>query len=419
MMWTVLVARAGKFDPALLNVAFVFLLLGYGTKVGLAPLLARLLDSHAEGPTPISAVLCSLLLNVALYAWLRFKMLLAINPAAHGPGPLMLTMGSSPASSPRKAIKIHLQEDVLPAHGGVRKPRRKPSSEPIGDRLLGRTSDDIGRGPLQHHDMCRSCRHRRNDRHRRRAATNHDNPLAIVAQVFGPFLRMHDAAGKAFRAVPAGHVAFPYSYRGRESCRRIRACRRPDRNDKLPASVRRPPQRPHNLMAETNAAIDAVGFCGVGEITQNAGPSAIAFEIVPWTGTRSRTSTNPNPSECPDSERRTKCPRSRYALRGWRNSFLDALSEVAPAPIPARPGADDQNVEMRAARHSRVIVADARPQDCIAHIASPLGRAAARQQFYMNSRRLRHRCERRRSQFHVKGLRHEALILPSLRHLRT
>ena len=43
--------------PALLNLAFVFLLLGYGTKVGLAPLHAWLPDAHAEGPTPISAVL--------------------------------------------------------------------------------------------------------------------------------------------------------------------------------------------------------------------------------------------------------------------------------------------------------------------------------------------------------------------------
>jgi hydrogenase-4 component F len=93
MVWTVLVARAGEFDPALLDVAFVFLLLGYGTKVGLAPLHAWLPDAHAEGPTPISAVLSGLLLNVALYALLRFKMLLAVNTQALAPGPLMVTMG--------------------------------------------------------------------------------------------------------------------------------------------------------------------------------------------------------------------------------------------------------------------------------------------------------------------------------------
>jgi len=93
MVWSVLVKRAGAFDPALLNVAFVFLLLGYGTKVGLAPLHAWLPDAHAEGPTPISAVLSGLLLNVALYALLRFKMLLAVNPGALAPGPLMVTLG--------------------------------------------------------------------------------------------------------------------------------------------------------------------------------------------------------------------------------------------------------------------------------------------------------------------------------------
>jgi hydrogenase-4 component F len=93
MVWTRLLAHAAAFDPALLNVAFVFLLLGYGTKVGLFPMHAWLPDAHAEGPTPISAVLSGLLLNVALYALLRFKMLLAANPDALAPGPLMVTLG--------------------------------------------------------------------------------------------------------------------------------------------------------------------------------------------------------------------------------------------------------------------------------------------------------------------------------------
>ncbi|HVJ42921.1 MAG TPA: hydrogenase 4 subunit F [Dongiaceae bacterium] len=93
MVWTTVIQHAGAFDPALLNVAFIFLLLGYGTKVGLAPLHAWLPDAHAEGPTPISAVLSGLLLNVALYAVLRFKILLNASPQAIAPGPLMITMG--------------------------------------------------------------------------------------------------------------------------------------------------------------------------------------------------------------------------------------------------------------------------------------------------------------------------------------
>jgi hydrogenase-4 component F len=93
MAWNVLAREAAAFDPGLLNLAFVFLLLGYGTKVGLAPLHAWLPDAHAEGPTPISAVLSGLLLNVALFALLRFKLLLAANEGALAPGPLMVTMG--------------------------------------------------------------------------------------------------------------------------------------------------------------------------------------------------------------------------------------------------------------------------------------------------------------------------------------
>jgi hydrogenase-4 component F len=93
MIWTELVAKAAGFDAPLLNVAFVFLFLGYGTKVGLAPLHAWLPDAHAEGPTPISAVLSGLLLNVALFALLRFKVLLAANPDTMPPGVLMIVLG--------------------------------------------------------------------------------------------------------------------------------------------------------------------------------------------------------------------------------------------------------------------------------------------------------------------------------------
>ncbi len=110
MVWTVLITRAAAFDPAMLNLAFVFLLLGYGTKVGLAPLHAWLPDAHAEGPTPISAVLSGLLLNVALYAVLRFKLLLAVNPGAIAPGPLMITMGLT--SLIFAAVMLYRRRDI-------------------------------------------------------------------------------------------------------------------------------------------------------------------------------------------------------------------------------------------------------------------------------------------------------------------
>jgi hydrogenase-4 component F len=93
MAWDRLLREASRFDPRLLSLAFVFLLVGYGTKVGLAPFHAWLPDAHAEGPTPISAVLSGLLLNVALYALLRFKILLAANPETLDVGRIMITLG--------------------------------------------------------------------------------------------------------------------------------------------------------------------------------------------------------------------------------------------------------------------------------------------------------------------------------------
>ena len=93
MAWSKMMLRAAEFQPELMSLGFVFLLVGYGTKTGLAPMHAWLPDAHAEGPTPISAVLSGLLLNVALYALLRFKMLISANGHALAPGPLLIGLG--------------------------------------------------------------------------------------------------------------------------------------------------------------------------------------------------------------------------------------------------------------------------------------------------------------------------------------
>ncbi|HEX4926989.1 MAG TPA: hydrogenase 4 subunit F [Burkholderiales bacterium] len=75
LLWTQLATVRADLDPQILTLAFAFLFIGYGTKVGLVPLHNWLPDAHAEGPTPVSAVLSGLLLNVALYAVLRCKVL--------------------------------------------------------------------------------------------------------------------------------------------------------------------------------------------------------------------------------------------------------------------------------------------------------------------------------------------------------
>ena len=67
--------RASSLDPEVVRWAFVFLFIGIGTKVGFVPMHPWLPDAHSRTPSPISATLSGVLLNVALYALLRAKAL--------------------------------------------------------------------------------------------------------------------------------------------------------------------------------------------------------------------------------------------------------------------------------------------------------------------------------------------------------
>ncbi len=73
LRWSELYRVAGSLDPTAIKVAFVFVLIGYGTKAGVAPMHSWLPDAHAEAPTPVSAMLSANMLTVAVYAILRFK----------------------------------------------------------------------------------------------------------------------------------------------------------------------------------------------------------------------------------------------------------------------------------------------------------------------------------------------------------
>ncbi len=110
LLWTHLNAVKGQLDPTVIGLAFVFLLVGYGTKVGLAPLHNWLPDAHAEGPTPVSAVLSGLLLNVAMYAVIRCK-ILAVG-AMHTVLPERMLMGFGLFSTLLAAFLLWRQRDV-------------------------------------------------------------------------------------------------------------------------------------------------------------------------------------------------------------------------------------------------------------------------------------------------------------------
>lgn len=70
--WTRLVSASGELEGATVRLAFVFALIGFGTKAGLVPMHTWLPDAHSEGPTPVSALLSGALLADAMYAVFRF-----------------------------------------------------------------------------------------------------------------------------------------------------------------------------------------------------------------------------------------------------------------------------------------------------------------------------------------------------------
>jgi hydrogenase-4 component F len=110
LLWTSLDAIKTQLDPNIVMLAFAFLFIGYGTKVGLVPLHNWLPDAHAEGPTPVSAVLSGLLLNVALYAVLRCKVL--ADGALHSLLASQLMMGFGLLSVVVAAFFLSRQKDV-------------------------------------------------------------------------------------------------------------------------------------------------------------------------------------------------------------------------------------------------------------------------------------------------------------------
>ena len=110
LLWTHLASVKTRLDPNIITLSFAFLFIGYGTKVGLVPLHNWLPDAHAEGPTPVSAVLSGLLLNVAMYALLRCKVLTdgALNNALAS----QLLMGFGLVSVVVAAFFLSRQKDV-------------------------------------------------------------------------------------------------------------------------------------------------------------------------------------------------------------------------------------------------------------------------------------------------------------------
>ncbi len=91
--WSYLMSVAPQLDPTVLKLAFVFILIGFGTKAGLAPMHTWLPDAHSEAPTPISALLSGVLLKCSFYGILRLTILVNESVDNHFTSHLLLFFG--------------------------------------------------------------------------------------------------------------------------------------------------------------------------------------------------------------------------------------------------------------------------------------------------------------------------------------
>jgi hydrogenase-4 component F len=91
--WSVLVEQAARLDPTAMRLAFILVLLGYGTKAGLAPMHTWKPDAYSEAPVPSAAILSTAMLNCALYGLMRFYVLTSRCLGPEFPGRLLLLLG--------------------------------------------------------------------------------------------------------------------------------------------------------------------------------------------------------------------------------------------------------------------------------------------------------------------------------------
>ncbi len=77
-LWSEIVKNATLLDPTLLKLAFVFVLIGFGTKAGIFPMYSWLPDTYSEAPSPVSAMLSGVLVNCTLFVVIRFSIIVNV-----------------------------------------------------------------------------------------------------------------------------------------------------------------------------------------------------------------------------------------------------------------------------------------------------------------------------------------------------
>ncbi len=117
--WTVLLANAPVLHPPVIQLAFVFLLIGYGTKAGLAPMHTWLPDAHSEAPSALSAMMSGVLLAVALYAIVRWKAVVTAAVGHQFPNRLLIGLGLLSLAIAALSLVIQRQYKRLLAYSSI------------------------------------------------------------------------------------------------------------------------------------------------------------------------------------------------------------------------------------------------------------------------------------------------------------
>src|SRR5450830_6582 len=93
MSWSAIMKVAPTLDPGIIRIGFIFVMVGYGTKAGLAPMHLWLPDAHSQAPTPVSTLLSGILIKCALLAIIRFQTIAAAACGPAFPAEVLLVFG--------------------------------------------------------------------------------------------------------------------------------------------------------------------------------------------------------------------------------------------------------------------------------------------------------------------------------------
>ena len=151
LLWTYMVDPATRLDPALIKISFAFIIVGFGTKAGLAPVHSWLPDAHSQCPAPVSAMFSGFMLNAALYCIMRYVPLVNSAPGSDFADNLLIVFGT---------LSILIAAAFIVFQSDIKRLLAYSSVEHIGIMALG-----YGLGPLGifaalfhtvNHSLCKS-----------------------------------------------------------------------------------------------------------------------------------------------------------------------------------------------------------------------------------------------------------------------